>query len=521
MIRYVLQFCLCPPDNLSPDETEKWDKEWSAALKPLTLWMTVLGDCQVDLTGHGQEFLDFLHKARKQGGRLNSVGLEEQLIDDDNTPAEWFELDADYNGSEYFGGMDWDLKEPIQEENEHLRLKADRIKPGTHVVGYSNRPYVSERFKAVVEQHHLKGIEFIWVRDVGKYKALQWYLPVCHKGLGRGVDHPWMDITKLSGRGFQVLEPSGRHGQRGTAIEQSLKRGAVTDALLKKLLPLAVSMELLKRHPYSTFVGRYLRDYLPDTDFAYTMWDTCNSPGEVVRMRGLAMNRKARDLLRANGVVTDAQCKAVLILDKPPKGVENLDKKYGPAEPAFTAEQMARLRELEAKAWAEHIAHPKPPRAPDLKRSLSLLRARKRQRPTEFVKPASAKMMEEAAKTLGKKIPAAWQQVLRICNGGRIDKSPLACGNACIIVPLKDLPQWQRSESKYYRGGGAELPDSMVFVMTTELGDSIWLDTAQEKPDGDCRVVLMSHETWAEERDWPTVAEFLEELLTEIQEEET
>jgi hypothetical protein len=512
MIRYVLQFCFCSPDKLSGTQEKEWDKEWNGALKPLTFWSNGLGDYKVDLTSpRGQEFFEFLQRARKAGARINGIGLEEELFDDEQHVVEWFELDPDYSGSEYFGGMD---------ENEYLRLKPDRIKPGTHVVGYRDRPYVSERFKAVVERHRLKGIEFIWVRDIGKYKAPQWYLPVCLRALGRGVDPPWMDITKLSGRGFQVLEPTGRHGQSGTPIGQSLNLGAVTDALRKKLLPVAVSMELLNRHPYSTFVRRYLRDYLPDTDFAYTMWDTCNSPGEVVRMRGLAMNRKARDLLRANGIITDAQCKGVLILDEPPQGVENLDEKYGPAEPAFTAEQMAQLRELEAKAWAEHIAHPKPPRAPDLKRSLSLLRARKRQAPKDFAKPASAKMIEEAAKTSGREIPAAWQQVLRISNGGRIDKSPLAAGCACKIMPLKDLPQWQRSEAKYYRGGGADLPDSMLFIIHTEIGDSIWLDTAKQKPDGDCRVVLMSHETWSEERDWPTVAEFLEELLTETQEEE-
>ena len=61
----------------------------------------------------------------------------------------------------------------------------------------------------------------------------------------------------------------------------------------------------------------------------------------------------------------------------------------------------------------------------------------------------------------------------------------------------------------------------MMFIMHTEIGDSIWLDTAKQKPNDDCRVVLMSHETGEEERDWPTVAEFLEELLTETQEEES
>jgi hypothetical protein len=50
--------------------------------------------------------------------------------------------------------------------------------------------------------------------------------------------------------------------------------------------------------------------------------------------------------------------------------------------------------------------------------------------------------------------------------------------------------------------------------MTTEFGDSVWLDPSRPHGNGDCRVVLMSHETGEEAREWPSVAEFLEEVLT-------
>jgi hypothetical protein len=60
---------------------------------------------------------------------------------------------------------------------------------------------------------------------------------------------------------------------------------------------------------------------------------------------------------------------------------------------------------------------------------------------------------------------------------------------------------------------GAELPDSMLAVMTTEFGDSVWLDTIRSHRNGDCHVVLMSHET-GEAREWPSIAEYLEEVLT-------
>lgn len=279
---------------------------------------------------------------------------------------------------ECIGGLAWGpLQPPNGNQSYHLGVKADRMKPGFHLSGWTPLVYVSEAFKAVVERHRLTGIEFVWCRDVGKYCAPQWFLPVCHRSLGRGVDSSWIDTAKLSGRGNQTLDPRGRHGQTG-AFEDQYKAGAgPDDPTLNKLLRLLKTMELLKRHARLESYYRFLRKYLPDTDFAYTVEDWKNNGNS--KQRGLAMNRKARDVLRANGVISDAQWEGALVVNRVPKGVENLDEKYGPAEPAFSPEQLGRLRELEAKAWAEHIANPRPPRAPDLKRSLSLLRARKRQ----------------------------------------------------------------------------------------------------------------------------------------------
>src|SRR5262249_1491932 len=141
---------------------------------------------------------------------------------------------------------------------------------------------------------------------------------------------------------------------------------------------------------------------------------------------------------------------------------------------AFTAEQLARIRELEARAWAEHVAHPKPPPAPNLARSLALLRSRKRSAPESFTKPVSPKALVEAATVLGAEIPAAWQKVLRISNGGRIANNPLAADQACIILPAEKLATSRRTETAYYRDIHAEIPKAMLPIVETEIGDSIW-----------------------------------------------
>jgi hypothetical protein len=377
---------------------------------------------------------------------------------------------------------------------------------------------VSESFKAAVEQHQLTGLDFLWCRDTGKYRAPQWYMAVGQQALGRGLDDPRIDVAKLSGVGNQTLDPRGRHGQFRAFATQYRRGTGPTDPQLKKLLKLLRSIDLPGERAIgaSPAVARtfrsYLRRYLPKTDFASTVEDQGDEFGGNARHRGLAMNRKARDLLTAIGVVHDQDLVPALIVDRPPEGAEDLDRRYGTPEPAYWPEQWARFREFEAHAWAEHVAHPKPPPAPDLARSLSLLRSRKRRTPKNFTKPVSPKALAQAADDLRGQIPPPWQKLLRISNGGRIDNSPLADDQAILILPAEKLIQSRRDEVNYYQNIGAEIVDSMLLVIETEIGDSIWLDTSRLAPTGDCRVVLMSHET-GEEREWSGIAEFLEELL--------
>src|SRR5439155_8829159 len=123
------------------------------------------------------------------------------------------------------------------------------------------------------------------------------------------------------------------------------------------------------------------------------------------------------------------------------------------------------------------LANPKPPRVPDLGRSLALLRSHKRAAPKQFAKPASPKAIAEAARALGVPIPDAWKKVLRVSNGGRIAHSALADGEACLFIPVEKLAKSRHSEGGYYRDIRADLPESLLVVMETEIGDSVWLDT--------------------------------------------
>src|SRR5437899_6797329 len=173
MIRYLLQFCLTSPENLSPDEREEWGKKWDARLKPLTIWMTSLGDCQVDLTARGMELLELLREAKNNGGGIVvPLDLYEELLDDEEAPLEWFIISPQYMG-EFKNNISKAFDGPIRDYRDVLSVKADKMKPGVNISGWFTGVEVSDRFKYVVENHKLTRIEFLWARDIGKYRETQ------------------------------------------------------------------------------------------------------------------------------------------------------------------------------------------------------------------------------------------------------------------------------------------------------------------------------------------------------------
>src|SRR6516164_10254498 len=162
--RWSINFCVATSPKLSPREQEKWDKEIYDVIRPLVDSCTTLGDCTIDLDSPNLpqlvRALGGFHK--KKVAFLNGPELTQRLSDDEKTPIGWFLLDPKDEGE--FDSCD-----------NPPSCKADRFKPGVHVAGWDTNVAVSERFKAVVEDHKLTGVDFIWLKDKGKYRAPQWY----------------------------------------------------------------------------------------------------------------------------------------------------------------------------------------------------------------------------------------------------------------------------------------------------------------------------------------------------------
>jgi hypothetical protein len=409
MIRSTFEFNLSAPEKLSLRNQERREKELEALVRPLAV-LTVRSTWEIDLDSPKlPELVRILERLHEQKSAwLSWADFEERLVDDAKTRAEWFLLEPGDQSH-----LDRCFLRQLKEEQIYPFGNAASAKPRMHVASWGpDSMLVSERFKGVVEKHRLIGLDFLWVRDTGRYQALQWYLPLTRECLGRGLGHPWYDLAKSPGEGPDATDLRARHGEniatslRGFTLRSDASfAGPVKDRLLK----LAVDMS--KQRMFVNSYPRYLRQYLPRTDFAFTLRDQ-QYDDEIHRDRGMAVSRRARDVLVANRLVTLEKCIPVKVFDRAPKGVENLDRRCGKPEPLFSPEELARVRAEEAKLWAEHLRHPKAPRVPNLGRSLSLLRSAKRGAPKSFPRPATPKAIAEVERTGGIKIPAAWQKVL-------------------------------------------------------------------------------------------------------------
>ena len=129
---------------------------------------------------------------------LAILRLDEEFVEDPAQPAEWYALQFE---TELIDMGATPLGFPT--------MKADRVVSNTHTAGFG---YVSENFKAFVEHRGLRGLDFIWLPDMGRYRARQWYFPLADRMLGRGLDHDWFDPARITDNWWMTSQPGWRTG---------------------------------------------------------------------------------------------------------------------------------------------------------------------------------------------------------------------------------------------------------------------------------------------------------------------
>ena len=436
---------------------------------------------------------ELIHNGKALFYGWNSLNF---LPHESDTAAEWYQLIGDTS-------IDCDYsRHDIQTSRVYRMARESHIASGTLGPGLMLRnQYVSEHFKAVVESNHLTGIEFVWLQDVGKYQAAQWYIPVATHPMGRGVDHPWFDSRTLGGSAaWQSHAPRFRTGVWHFEFNQIRKE-------LGLEFPYPTLFELYRASPDATLsvhcYRTYLRRSLPTTDFAF-LWDQEDEirNGRIWKQRGLCANGNTVQLLLKSGLVNQSEIKPIRIIDALRYGDEKLDGTCDLPEAYYAEEELARVRKRLEPAWARHFATAKPKRQTTIKQALAMLRRAKQRRPEDFRNPATR------GKGPGVSLPANWLAVLSVTDEGRLNPD-------CCIASISALPDILLE----FENGLKSLYDDYPFefrqtpIASGGDGDIFSVEDTGS-PQIDSRVFRLSHDGFTIEYTWENIPIFISDMLS-------
>lgn len=392
-------------------------------------------------------------------------------------------------------------------DNRRLRCRADLMPSNRN--WYSNG-FISEKCRAIIEKAGLTGLQFNWIPDVGHYQAPQWFHAMATEALGRGLDNPLVDPARIFFPDHikdRYSFESWRFGQTNVSKNNVRQNARLGIPLADQLINLSPSLEFSIRG-----FRQMLRQFLPDTDFAYIWhWEP-----------SLCCNARAREVLLDNGLLSQNDFVPIWIWDEAPEGALVLDTPNASPVPPFP---------LVSSTWHEFQKqlpiklnefknNPRPP----FTTSFESIFERFCKKHGKDDRSASMAPMLDGPKNPAHpdvvKLPLMWERVLQVSDDfwvntdeNEFDKSV----SGYEVIPKKQLAEFNKYATtlveKIYAdalGGGQKL-NYLHFAGCD--GDSLSFDMNTLTNHGDCKVVEWKHDPLSMGREWPSIVRLLDESM--------
>ena len=420
------------------------------------------------------EILDKIEEFCKKDEWLARGGCGRVFEDVDNP--EWYELrfpDAAADSWRY-----------VRDENgkytDELTAKAYMQKS---VTGFSLMYgfYVSENFRSACIKHNIKGVDFHWTRDIGRYHSVQYFrmcpeksLPhiACSKEL-RYSDKLQCYYTDWDNRIFEykhIKELYKPHGP-GSVIHDNLKK---LGGKLSRISEIFYDMNF-------NLPDYYPRSEMPDDGFVRVLW---KKGGYYINDK-LLVHKKTVEILKSENVPVEKYLIPVLLYDEVPEGYSVLETQ---PEKRPDAEFVDRIN----REYEEFLKlPPRPQRKATEKEAVKKLRKAKTERKSDFKK----KLRKELTDAVEATAAAPLLPYYLVANGGFVS-------DEFELLPCEET---EKATNEFFeelkKEELSELDISGIVFAKCADGDVVLL-----KDDG--AVVRISHEAPEVLEEWNSIAQF-------------
>jgi hypothetical protein len=367
--------------------------------------------------------------------------------------------------------------------------------------------YASGRFRDIVKNEGLSGLGWLPMENADAGDPA-WYEVYAEHPLGRGLDHPLIDRARLEeAKARDNFDPARRWGEPVAWARMFRSDASIEHPVFNRLKAVSPPAFFRVDGP-----RRYVREHLPEADFAYCGWgfNRDTSPGYQGRpIRSICCSAGARQALIRGGVVKASRFETIAIIPAAAADVEILDRiiPHPLPPPVYTPREAAAERARRAAIPSRPISRPRT--FATIQEALAELEHRIMERSATW-RPARQHTSFPSIinSELFAKMPESWRRVAPL-----LPMSAAADGAEPFEFEMSE-PAWNDWLDNDRQRDPDDAPSTSDLAFgRTDDGD--WFAVRMDDPllPADARVVHWDHETASIKDEWPTVAAFVAEII--------
>jgi hypothetical protein len=410
-----------------------------------------------------------------------------------------------------------------------LELTASaRVRGNTHLARVGPSIVASDKFLKAVGDAGLTGLGVLPWRREWHANLMGWSQIYALQPMGRGIDHPMFDRRKhdLSSARF-APDPSCASGYSIANVYErdidtresrwgSLLRGDVRidHPIIQRLMEL--------QPPGFRFDGptRFIREFVPDTDFAYNRWEgrgASRAGRDGRRGRDICCSHRARDILVAAGVLAPSKLIPIATIPESDADNEVLDRtiEHPLPLPTFTE------AEAEHERARRRSSPSTPARAPEefasVSEAITKIEARLRNGTATWTPARDSTEFDRVRGDANwPSLPECWRLIAPLLpfatpdpaddDDDRLDPIEFEMCAPERKAPARDNLQGDELAS-------ASPPQGYLVIGRTPYGDRFLVPVAESDASADVPVARWDHESDSIDHDWPSIAAFVSELV--------